>query len=539
MNMEPVYKNYCRIDCDAQGVPENIQLHCPDNFNFAYDVLDVLAAREPERRALVWCNDRAEERSFSFEELSRLSGQAANYLASWGIGKGDRVFLILKRHYSYWYILPALHRLGAVAIPATYMLTVEDIAHRLQFADVKAVICVGDEEPCAHIRQALAQEKRLLPCFCVGQDQPGFTRLDLEMEAFPADRQRPEQTSRDPMLLYFTSGTTGTPKALLHSYAYPLCHIPTALCWQGVLDGGLHLSVADTGWAKASWGKIYGQWLCGSAVMVYDCKNLFVPDLLHVLEKYQVTTFCAPPTVYRYLVKFGFSTQAFRSVVRVTTAGESLNPSISQAFTQQTGLPIYEGYGQTETVMISGCMGQGPYPAGSIGRTNPLYTVELERQEGEDYGEIVLVPKNAAITGICSGYLLPDGTVQDPMDDRGRYHTNDLARMDEAGNLYFLSRKDDMIKSCGYRVSPYEVEDVLIQHPAISDCVICGVPDAQRGNIVKAKVLLHPGFRPSQALEREIRQFSSAHIAQYKCPRIIEFCDRLPKTISGKNRRSS
>ena len=497
-------------------------IECSDNFNFAYDVVDVITSCEPHRRALVWCSETGEEKEFSFGELAELSLQAANYLAHHGIGRGSRVMLIMKRHYAYWYILLALHRLGAVAIPATHMLTGSEIRYRIRLAKVEGIISIDEPELNERIKKAACEDIKLL---CTTTD------LEKDLPAYPAKMARQVTHYTDPMLLYFTSGTTGQPKAVLHNYAYPLYHIPTARDWQGVVNGGLHLSVADTGWAKASWGKIYGQWLCGSAVMVYHCNNLFVKDLLNVIKKYQVTTFCAPPTVYRSMIKNGFDADAFASVKRAVTAGESMKPAIAAEFKEKTGLTIYCGYGQTETALLT--MNDSDDTT-SLGKPMPMYALQLNNQ-----GEILLKSRHEKISGICMGYLDAQGKLISPLDENGFFHTGDLARYDEQGNLVFEGRTDDVIKSSGYRISPLEIENAMITHPHIADCAVTGVADGERGYVVKALVVLKKGIEASRQEEKLLRSYALEYVESYKCPRIIEFCDHLPKTISGKIRRAA
>lgn len=537
--MEPLYKKYSKVTYTPDGEVADFALTCGDDFNFAYDVVDKIAEQEPQRTALVWCDENGDEKIITFAQLAVRSVQVANYLRQRGVGKGSRVMLILKRHYSYWYTLLALHRLGAVAIPATHMLMPEDIVYRVNTARVGTVICVGEEKICTRIREAqpLCPDLQLL--LCTKCDADGFDRLETGADECETQMQRVPTRLSDPMLLYFTSGTTGYPKAVLHNFAYPLCHIPTALCWQQVCDGGLHLSVADTGWAKAAWGKIYGQWLCGSAVMVYDCNNLFIPDLLQVVKKYGVTTFCAPPTVYRSMVKNSFDASCFAGVKHCVTAGESMKAAVAQAFLEATGKPVFAGYGQTETVMIAAEMKTAD--SAYLGKPMPLYEVKLLDDEGNEgrEGEIVLRSRcNGA--GICTGYLSADGEIQSPYDEQGYFHTGDLAKLSADGHLIFEGRRDDIIKSCGYRISPQEIENVLMTHPDVIDCAVTGVPDGERGFCIKATVVLRAAVRENQQhTEGVLRRFMREQTASYKCPRIFEFKEHLPKTVSGKIRRSA
>lgn len=552
--MEPLYKLYSAISYNDAGLPDKFSLHCPDNFNFAFDVLDVIAEKEPDKRALVWCSapagsgkaslpDMGTEREFTFRALSVLSSKAANLFKRQGIGKGSRVMLLMKRHYAYWYTINALHKLGAVAIPATHMLTVKDIRYRIRMAGIDTAVCVGEPDLCRRVREAFAAEGKTLPLFCVGAGDAlpdGFQALDKALKPMPETVERPETTLTDPMLLYFTSGTTGEPKAVIHGFSYPLYHISTALFWHGCTPDGLHLSVAETGWAKAAWGKLYGQWLCGCALMVYDCQNLFVGELLSVLEKYGVRTFCAPPTVYRNMVKTGFRAEAFAGVRRCTTAGEDIKASVAETFTEKTGLPVYPGYGQTETALL--CANLDSPDSDCLGSAMPLYELLLIDEEGnpitEGMGELVVRRKDPVFSGVCISYISEDGSLRDPFDEKGYFHTGDIAKLNEKGKYVFVGRTDDMIKSAGFRVSPQEVENMLMRHEDIADCAVIGVPDSLRGVLIKAFVVLKPGIPADETTRAEILRYAKENTAGYKRPRAIEFRDALPKTISDKLRRS-
>ena len=538
--MEPLYTNFSRSVLDAQGRLIQFDVLCPDNFNFAYDVVDAIAAREPERTALVWCDEDGNERILSFGDLAALSSQAAACLQRLGVKKGDPVLLMLKRHYEYWYTVLAVHKLGAVAVPATHMLRPEDIVYRIRRIGIKAVVCAEDEGITGNVQAAAGVCGPLLLC-TVRKDREGFTRLDKEMEKEAVSFPRAKTCMTEPFLLYFTSGTTGYPKPVTHDHSYPLAHIVTAKYWQNVQDGGLHLTVSDTGWGKASWGKIYGQWLCGSAVMVYDYERFSSRELLRVIRKYGVTTFCAPPTVYRMIVKGGFFKEDFAGVQYVTTAGETLNPSIIESFRQTTGLLIREGFGQTETTLLIGNLVGDGVKIGSIGRPSPLYRVQLVREDGtpcapNETGEIVVLPREGHNAGLCIS--CGDESDRARAWVNGVYHTGDLATADKDGFYWYISRKDDVIKSSGYRIGPFEIENVLIRHPAVQECAVTGVPDEERGAVVKATIVLCPGYTGSEELARELQQFVKAETAPYKYPRIVEFVPALPKTISGKIRRA-
>ena len=534
--MEALYKKYSRAEFDQDGHFTGFSLHYDKNYNFAYDVVDEIARQEPEKRALVWCDEHGGEKILTFREISELSSRAANYFLSQGIGKGDRVLLMLKRHYEYWYLNMALHKIGALSIPATHMLKPHDIAYRLEAAGVKAVICAEDEDLCQRIREASAGKNLML--YTVRAEREGFICLDEPVQQASAELERIPTKVTDPMIMYFTSGTTGNPKMAVHNYTYSLAHIVTAKYWQCVKDDGLHLSVADTGWAKASWGKLYGQWLCGSAVMVYEFERFNSEKMMQVLQKYQVTSFCAPPTLFRLMAKNGIRKEAFASVEHASTAGEALQEEIIRLFYEKTGLEIMEGFGQSETVLIIGNF-TGSHPKrGSMGKPNPLYRVMLVDREQNpvkpgEQGEIVIDTRNRMPEGLCQGYER-NADANARYWKNGVFHTGDTAYYDEDGYYYYIGRLDDVIKSSGYRIGPFEVESVLIQHEAVLECAVTGVPDAERGQLVKATVVLRKGYTPSEELKEEIKQFAKARLAGYKYPRVIAFADSLPKTTSGK-----
>lgn len=539
--MEPLYTRFSHSATDECGRLKEFRIDCPDNFNFAYDVVDTIAKEDPNRTALIYCNEEGLEKTISFEEMSRLSSQAAACLQHMGVKKGDRVMLILKRRYEYWYTILAVHKLGAVAVPATHMLKAEDLVYRINCIGISTLICADDETLAQSVREAAPQCPSLRLLLNVRKDQEGFERLDVRMQQESTDFPRQDVAMRDPFILYFTSGTTGYPKPVTHDGSYPLAHIVTAKYWQNVQDGGLHLTVSDTGWGKASWGKIYGQWLCGSAVMVYDYERFSSEELLRIIRQYHVTTFCAPPTVYRFIVKNGFSREDFAGVSYVTTAGETLNPSIIEAFRKETGLLIREGYGQTETTLLIGNLVGYDVKVGSIGHPSPLYAIRTMAEDGHfckpgETGEIVVLPQPGHNPGLC----ISCGSESDSARAwvNGVYHTGDLADVDEDGYYWYVGRKDDVIKSSGYRIGPFEIENVLIRHPAVQECAITGVPDEERGYVVKATIVLCDGFEPSDELAKELQQFVKKETAPYKYPRIVEFVSELPKTISGKIRRA-
>lgn len=532
-----IYKQYCNEIVDENGRLQKLTLEYPDNFNFGYDVVDKIADETPEKRALVWCNVEGEEHIFSFADIKKYSNQMANVFRSAGIGHGDRVILILKRHYEYWFAAVALHKLGAVMIPATHMLTVSDFVYRIKSSKAKAIVCTTQNEVPEKITAALKEADMTAKLWCVQKDADGFENLTEAMREAPEKFERVQTLATDPMMLYFTSGTTGYPKGVIHEHSYPLAHIVTAKYWHQAEDNGLHFTVAETGWAKASWGKIYGQWLVGSAVMVYDFDNFEPKQLTAVINRYGVTSFCAPPTVYRYLVRKGIPDMP--SLKHATTAGEMLAPEVFRKFTERTGLQLCEGYGQTETTLLMANFKGYDAVEGSMGTPSPFYNIELRGKNGKpvdtyEIGEVVIVPEKAGKQpGVFAAYLDNEEQYSYVWRD-GVYHTGDAAYMDENGRYWFHGRFDDIIKTGGFRVGPYEVENVLMEHPAVVECSVIGVPDALRGQSIKAVIVLGAGYEPSQELELEIKNFCNQKLAEYKWIRLIEFVTEMPKTISGK-----
>ena len=532
-----VYKQYCNEIVDENGRLQKLTLEYPDNFNFGYDVVDKIANETPEKRALVWCNMEGEEHIFSFADIKKYSNQMANVFQGAGIGRGDRVMLILKRHYEYWFAAVALHKLGAVMIPATHMLTVSDFVYRIQSSKAKAIVCTTQNEVPEKIAAALKEAGTTATLWCVQKDADGFENLTEAMKEASGELERVQTKATDPMMLYFTSGTTGYPKGVIHEHSYPLAHIVTAKYWQQAEDNGLHFTVAETGWAKASWGKIYGQWLIGSAVMVYDFDNFDPKQLTAVINRYGVTSFCAPPTVYRYLVRKGIPDMP--SLKHATTAGEMLAPEVFRKFTERTGLQLCEGYGQTETTLLMANFKGYDAVEGSMGTPSPFYNIELRGKNGKpvdtyEIGEVVIVPEKAGKQpGVFAGYLDNEEQYHYVWRD-GVYHTGDAAYVDENGRYWFHGRFDDIIKTGGFRVGPYEVENVLMEHPAVVECSVIGVPDTLRGQAIKAVIVLGAGYEPSQELELEIKNFCNQKLAEYKWIRLVEFVTEMPKTISGK-----
>lgn len=536
-----IYHRFCTEVMDEQGNLGKLTLNYPDNFNFGYDVVDVIARETPDKRALVWCNTEEEEHIFTFSDIRKYSNQMANVFQDAGIVRGDRVMLVLKRHYEYWFAAVALHKLGAVMIPATHMLTESDFVYRLKASKAKAIVCTVQDEVPKKIKSALKISNMNAKLWCVQDNVEGFENLTERMREFGSDFDRIETAASDPMIIYFTSGTTGYPKGVIHDYTYPLAHIVTAKYWQQAKDGGLHFTVAETGWAKASWGKIYGQWLIGSAVMVYDFDNFEPKQLTAVINRYGVTSFCAPPTVYRYLVRKGIPDMP--TLEHASTAGEMLAPEVFHKFRERTGLLLCEGYGQTETTLLMANFRGKEAVEGSMGTSSPFYNVELRDKFGEpvpigEIGEVVIVPpENGRQPGVFTAYL--DSEEQYRHVWRGGvYHTGDAAYMDENGHCWFHGRFDDIIKTGGFRVGPYEVENVLMEHPAVVECSVIGVPDKLRGQAIKAVIVPGEGHEPTKELELEIKEFCNRKLAEYKWVRLIEFVQEMPKTISGKIQKS-
>ncbi len=538
--MEALFKQYSKAEFDHEGHFTGFTLEYPNTFNFGYDVVDAIADAEPQKRAVVWCDVAGNEKTLTFGDIAKCSSQAAACLARMGVKKGDYVMLMLKRHYEYWYVLPALHKLGAIAVPATHMLSTGDVVYRCDSANIAAIICADDDALCGKVLHSLDTVKRVPILFNIRVAREGFLQLDKEMTSEAERFPRTDTSVEDPMLMYFTSGTTGYPKMALHNYAYPLAHIVTAGYWHCVVNDGLHLAVSDTGWAKASWGKIYGQWLCGTAVMVYDYERFDGEAMMQVLEKYKVTTFCAPPTVYRMMTKTGIRSEAFASIQHACTAGEALQKEIIRLFHEKTGLEIMEGFGQTETTLLIGNYSGSHPKRGSMGQPNPHYDIFLVDSDDKpvkqgEPGEIVIDTRTRYPEGLCVCYVNNE-QANERFWRNGLYHTGDVAYCDEDGYYFYVGRTDDIIKSSGYRIGPFEVESALIKHPAVMECAITGVPDEERGNIIKASIILSQGYTPSDELAKELQVFVKERTAPYKYPRIVEFVEELPKTISGKIR---
>lgn len=538
-----LYKNFCREEFDKDGNLTVFEPVYEGNYNFGYDVVDKMAELTPDDTAVVWTNPEHEEKRFTFADISRLSNRAANVFKKYGIKKGDKVLVILKRNYEYWYVAPALHKLGAVIIPATHLLTQSDINYRVQTADIKAAVCTPDGTTVDDLLAVRSQTNTLETIFVPRSRIFGTVDFTAEVERASDKLERVDTRAEEPMIIYFTSGTTGYPKAVEHNHTYSIGHILTAKHWQCVKEGGLHLTVSETGWAKASWGKIYGQWLCGCAVMVYDFDNFSPSKLLKIIEKYGVTSFCAPPTVFRYFAKKNMNKYDLSTLEHFSTAGEALNIEVYDKIYEQTGIRINEGFGQTEVLPIIANMGT-LHKAGSMGKPTPLFDVRLvdgndrEVSPGET-GEIAIFPRNDKKPfGVFMAYY---GTNAEEMYKKvwrnGIYHTGDTAYMDDEGFYWYVGRIDDVIKTRGFRVGPFEIENVIMQYPKVLECAVIGVPDKDRGQAIKAIVKMVDGTYHDKDTENEIRSFCNKRMASYKAIQYLEIVDEFPKTISGKIRR--
>ena len=521
------------------------EITIPENFNFACDVVDEIALTTPEKTAMVWCDDKGSEAVFTFAQMKYFSDKAANFFRSKGIRKGDPVMLILKRHYTFWFCTLGLNKIGAVTIPATHLLTAKDIVYRNNAADIRMIVCVPDPIVMQHIEESEDKSPSLKHKVLIGEDREGWINFSKGMDESPEKflRPGPDEAVRndDAMLLYFTSGTTGMPKMVTHDFTYPLGHVLTAKYWQSVQNNGLHFTIADTGWAKSAWGKIYGQWMSGSAVMTYDYDKFVPKDILGVIEKYKVTTFCAPPTIYRFLIKEELTAFDLSHLKNCVVAGEPLNPEVYKFFLEKTGLKLMEGYGQTEcTVALATYPWMTPKP-GSMGKPSPGYDIDIVDESGNsceigNEGEIVIYTGKRKPVGMFRGYYRDDELTKKVWSD-GVYRTGDMAWRDEDGYYWFVGRADDIIKSSGYRIGPFEVESALIEHPAVLECAVTAVPDPDRGQVVKATIVLSKNYTPGDELVKELQEHVKKVTAPYKYPRIVEFVTELPKTISGKIRR--
>lgn len=540
----PVYEKFVETTVDDKGIVNSVVYKNDDRFNFAFDIVDEMARKSPSKTAMVHLTKEKEVRRFTFDEISKLSNRAANYFESLGIGKGDKVMLVLKRHYQFWISILALHKIGAVAIPATHLLKDHDFEYRFNAASVKAIVCTGTgdvadqadiaAQKCPDLKVKISAE---------GTTREGWHDFNAEFGKFSDAYIRTGQSAGgdDTMLMFFTSGTTGYPKIAAHSFKYPLGHFLTAKYWHNVDPNGLHLTIADTGWGKALWGKLYGQWMCEAATFVYDFDKFNADDILPLFKEYGITTFCAPTTMYRFFIKEDLSKYDLSSIKYATVAGEAMNPEVYNQFLKATGVRIMEGFGQTETTLsIANFVGENN-KVGSMGRPSPLYDIDILLDDGTsapvgETGEIVIKTEDGIPNGLFQGYYENEEKTREVWHD-GYYHTGDTAWKDEDGFFWYVGRVDDVIKSSGYRIGPFEIESVIMELPYVLECAVVAAPDEIRGQVVKANIVLTKGTVGTEELKKEIQTYVKVHTAPYKYPRIVEFMDELPKTISGKVKR--
>ena len=536
--MGKVFEKFYIEERDNSGEIVSIDFNYEDNFNFAYDILDEIALSSPQKIALSYVGCDELRLDFTFGDIMRLSIKMAGMFCDDGIGCGDAVMLLMKRRYEYWIAMMALSRIGAVAIPTSHMVTEHDIADRLARSHAKAVICVNDDYVCGCVEKGIGDTEVIK--YIVGSPRDGYIFASKRMELYSDTMERMETRATDPMIYYFTSGSSGIPKCVIHSYTYPLAHIMTAANWHGAEDSHIHLSVADSGWAKSSWGKMYGQWAIEATVLVYDYERFYAGEMLRLIANMRVTSFCAPPTIYKYLIRERIKDYDLSCLKQVTSAGEHLPVAVSEQFRKMTGLTIREGFGQTETP-LQVCTQVGcKQVEGSIGKVSPMLRIRLlddnlnEVSVGET-GEICILPNEdgSIPIGVFTGYL-GDNVNYAKAWKGGVYHTHDRAYMDEEGYLYYVGRDDDVIKSSGYRIGPSEVEDILMKHPAVKECAVTGYPSGTRGELVKATIILEPGYEKCHELLRELQEYVKSNTALYKYPRMIEFVDDMPRTSTGK-----
>ena len=533
-------ENFVEAKEDYDGRLVSMKFKNEDKFNFAYDVVDAIAAKSPNKLAMLHVSKDKTERRFTFRDMKHGSARTANYLKSLGIKKGDKVMVVLKRHYQFWFTILALHKLGAIAIPATHQLLEHDFEYRFKAAGVKAIVCTADDNTPDHVDAAAKSCGDLAVKVLVGGSREGWHNFDEEYTMFRGYFPRTEETAcgADPMLMFFTSGTTGYPKIACHNYKYALGHYITAKYWHYVHEDGLHFTISDTGWGKALWGKLYGQWMCEGAVFTYDFDRFDASEILPMFKKYNITTFCAPPTMYRMFIKQDLSAYDLSSIKYATTAGEALNPEVFNRFKEATGLTIMEGFGQTETTLtIANLYGTRPKP-GAMGKAVPTYDIDVVDPDGNpvkdgEPGEIVVRTDKSVPCGLFMGYYGDEKQTKEAWHD-GMYHTGDVAWRDEDGYFWYVSRVDDVIKSSGYRIGPFEIENVIMELPYVLECGVCAAPDEVRGQVVKACIVLTKGTEGTEELKKEIQTYVKTHTAPYKYPRIVEFREDLPKTISGK-----
>lgn len=540
---DAVYEKFVTCGTDEKGILNSIKFHGEDKFNFAFDVVDELAKKCPDKVAIIHVDDDKNEKKFTFEDIAKASSRAANYFYSLGIRKGDKVMLVLKRHYQFWISIIGLHKLGAIVIPATHQLVEQDFIYRFKAAGVSAIICTADGDVAHQAELAQKAYDGLKVRIIAKGEREGWNCFDEEINAYSSRFSRTEDSicGTDDMLMFFTSGTTGYPKIAVHDCKYPLGHFITAKYWQNVNPDGVHFTISDTGWGKALWGKLYGQWLCETAIFVYDFEKFNADDILSMFRKYNITTFCAPPTMFRFFIKEDLSKYDLSSLEYAVVAGEALNPEVYNQFLKATGVKLMEGFGQTETTLtICNLVGEEPQ-VGSMGKPSPLYDVDIVMPDGTpavvgETGEVVIRLENGSPCGLFREYYNDEKNTNATIYDN-LYHTGDTAWRDENGFYWYVGRTDDVIKSSGYRIGPFEIESVIMELPYVLECAVTPVPDEIRGQIVKASIVLTKGTQGSDALKKEIQEYVKTHTAPYKYPRIVDFLDELPKTISGKIRR--
>ena len=545
MEMKDLHKQFVNEGYDENGVLNKFEINVPDNFNFGYDVIDAIGTNEPDRRALVWLNEQGEEHIFTYGDLMKKSNQVANMLLAHGIKKGDKVMSILKRHYQFWFLTMALCKIGAVLIPATNQLMKKDYTYRFKAANVKYVVATGDGETPVHVEQAMTEYDGIAERFIVrGNGRDGWTDFDAEMAKYPDTLERIQNNVEDDMLLYFTSGTTGYPKMVMHNHYYAIAHLQTAKHWQHVTDTSLHFTISESGWGKCMWGKMYGQFTMAAAIFVYDFDRFHSGDILQKIQDYKVTSFCAPPTMFRMFIKEGIENYDLSHLEYTAIAGEALNPEVYNRWLEYTGIKLMEGFGQTETVLsVANLCGMTPKP-GSMGKPTPLFNVDIVDEDGNtltagETGEIVIRTNGNKQKGLFKEYYCNPEATKEAWHDN-IYHTGDTAWRDEDGYFWYVGRTDDVIKSSGYRIGPFEIESVLMEHPAVLEVAVTAAQDPIRGQVVKATIVLTKAYKDKgdEALVKELQEHVKRTTAPYKYPRIIEFVDELPKTISGKIKRT-
>ena len=538
--MRNIHMRYVDETYDEKGVLKTYRLKYPQNFNFAYDIVDDIAANDPGRRAMVWCNPEGEEHVFTYADIKKYSDKTANYFRSLGIGKGDMVLVILKRHYQFWFVATALHKLGAVLVPATFMLTRHDVEYRINAASIKAVVCTSQGDVAKAVEECEADCPTLRCKILVGEKREGWHDYNTEVEQASDTWERVQTNVHDPMLMYFSSGTSGYPKMVLHDHTYSIGHLLTAKHWHNIDPDGLHFTIADTGWGKAVWGKYYGQWMMESCVFTYDYDKFVPGDILSLIGKYHITSMCCPPTMFRFFLLEGVEKYDLSSLKYANIAGEALNPDVFHNWYEKTGIKLMEGFGQTETTLtVCNLKGMEPKP-GSMGKPSPQFNIDIIDEEGNsckpgETGEIVIHTEPRP-EGLMMCYYRDEEKTRAAIHD-GFYHTGDTAWRDEDGYFWYVGRTDDIIKSSGYRIGPFEIESVLVQHPAVLECAITSVPDEVRGQLVKATVVLKEGYTASEELKKDLQNYVKKETAPYKYPRVVDFVKELPKTINGKIRR--